>query len=180
VILSEASLAKAQLSVVKLALAGTLCVVTGPPDRLFGLWLLLFLGLNLLVDLQKVAARGTDHDAVVEATKPLDSLWHELLYKVDLRDDLWVAQATDDVDYDALQVVWVHEKLLRGDVVAPPEQVNLFAHLARAAVVNPLQLAHGAFETSQFLQVGNRQTVGLPRVDVRHVRALPSLRPLVI
>lgn len=61
---------------------------------------------------------------------------------MDIGDDLWIAQATHDIDYDALQIVRVHEQLLCGDVVVLPEEVNLFADLPCAAVVDPFELAH--------------------------------------
>lgn len=80
---------------------------------------------------------------MVESGQALDSLRHKFLHEVNVRDDLGVVQATDDVYYDALQVVRVDEELLFRDVVSAPEQINLLTDLTGAAVINPFELAHG-------------------------------------
>ena len=80
---------------------------------------------------------------MVESTQALDTLRHEFAYKVHLSDYLRVPQAADDVNYYALKVVRVNKELLGRDVVALPKEVYFLADLARAAIVDPLKLAHG-------------------------------------
>ena len=104
---------------------------------------------------------------MVEATQAFDALRHKLLDEVHLSDDRWVPQPAHDVDDDSLQVVRVHEQLLGGDLVAAPEQVNLLTHLSSAAIIYPLQFAHGALQERELLQIGYCQTVGLSVVGVR-------------
>ena len=80
---------------------------------------------------------------MIETAEALDAFWDELLYEMDLRYYLGILQAADDVDYDALQVVWVHKQLLGWNIVALPKEVDLFADLARAAIIDPFEFAHG-------------------------------------
>ena len=80
---------------------------------------------------------------MIETAEALDAFWDELLYEMDLRYYLGILQAADDVDYDALQVVWIHKQLLGWNIVALPKEVDLFADLARAAIIDPFEFAHG-------------------------------------
>ena len=132
---------------------GRRCIITGTLlllQRLARLWLftddrlivLRDFGLHFLVDFKKVLTSCTDHHTVVESAKTFDSLWHKFLHKVHVRNYLWIAKATDDVDDNALEVVRVDEELLWWDVVSAPEQINLLTHLPCAAVVHPFKLAH--------------------------------------
>ena len=97
----------------------------------------------LLLDLKQVGTGCTYHLAMIETAEALDAFWNELLYEMDLRYYLGILQAADDVDYDALQVVWVHKQLLGWNIVALPKEVDLFADLARAAIIDPFEFAHG-------------------------------------
>lgn len=83
--------------------------------------------------------------------------------------DLRVVQTTHNVDKDSLQVIWVHEKLLRRDIVPAPEQIDLLTDLLGAAIVYPLEFTHRALYTRQFLQVTDRQAVRLACVYVSGV-----------
>ena len=49
---------------------------------------------------------------MVKSAKAFDSLWHKFLHKVHVRDYLWIAQATNNVNDDALEVVRVDKELL--------------------------------------------------------------------
>ena len=97
----------------------------------------------LLLDLEQVGTRCTYHLAMIETAEALDAFWDELLYEMDLRYYLGILQAADDVDYYALQVVWVHKQFLGWNIVALPKEVDLFADLARAAIIDPFEFAHG-------------------------------------
>ena len=56
-------------------------------------------------------------------------------------DYLRILETTDDINYDALQVVRVNKQLLRRNVVAFPEEIYFFADLTCAAIVDPFELA---------------------------------------
>ena len=65
-----------------------------------------------LICFQEVAACRTDHLTVVEPAESLNASGNELFDEVDFCDYLWILESTDDINYDALQVVWVDKQLL--------------------------------------------------------------------
>ena len=134
----------------------------------------------ILFSLQQVAAGGSNHFAVVEPAEPFDAFGHKLFDEVDFCDYLGVLQATDDVDYDSLQVVRVNEEFLRRDPEVLPEKVDFFANLTSATIVDPFKLAHGRFKNGELLEVANGQRVWHTFVDVRYevlcVRLVKHLR----
>ena len=79
---------------------------------------------------------------MIKSAKALNTFGHELFDEVDLCDYLRVFKSADYVNYNALQVVRVHEKLLGWDVVALPKEVDLLTDFARAAIIDPFKLAH--------------------------------------
>ena len=49
---------------------------------------------------------------MVEPSESLNASGNELFDEVDFCDYLWILESTDDINYDALQVVWVDKQLL--------------------------------------------------------------------
>ena len=125
--------------------------------------------MHLLVNFEEVADSCAQHYAVVETIKSFNALGHEFLHEMHMCNDLRVVQTTHNVDKDSLQVIWVHEKLLRWDIVPAPEQIDLLTDLLGAAIVYPLEFTHRALYTRQFLQVTDRQAVRLACVYVSGV-----------
>ena len=78
---------------------------------------------------------------MVEPTQSLNASGNELFDEVNFCDYLWILESTDDINYDALQVVRVDEQLLRRNVVAFPEEIYFFTDLTCAAIVDPFEFA---------------------------------------
>ena len=111
---------------------------------------------------------------MVEPSQPLDAFRYKFLDEVDLRDNLWIFESTDDVDDDTLEVVRVDEQLFRRYVVVFPELVDFLAHLLGATVVDPLEFTHWRGQDAQLLEVFNGERVGLAFVDVGNILILCS------
>ena len=78
---------------------------------------------------------------MVEPAESLNASRHKLFDEVDFCDYLWILETTDDINYDALQVVRVYEQLLRRNVVAFPKEIYFFTDLTCAAIVDPFEFA---------------------------------------
>ena len=78
---------------------------------------------------------------MIKPAKSLNASGHKLFDEVDFCDYLRVLETTDDINYDALQVVRVYEQLLRRNVVAFPEEIYFFTDLTCATIVDPFEFA---------------------------------------
>ena len=80
---------------------------------------------------------------MIEPAESLNASGHKLFDEVNFCYYLRILEATDDINYDALQVVWVDEQLFRRNVVAFPKEIYFFADLTCAAIVDPFEFPQG-------------------------------------